>query len=87
MKNKAKPQKPIPHLADKVREGKLREFEFLGESLGGFFVSFLEIAHEALSLRDHFEESAAGMEIFLVLLQVIGQLLDPLGKHRNLIFR
>lgn len=50
----------------------LREFEFLGEGFGGFFVRLLKIAHEALSLRDHFEESAAGMEVFLIFFEVIG---------------
>lgn len=65
----------------------LREFEFLGEGFGGFFIRLLEIAHQALSFRDHFEETAAGMEVFLVLFQVIGQFLDPLGEHRNLILR
>lgn len=68
-----------------MRKEKLCEFEFLGEGLSGFLIGFLEIAHEALPLRDHLEESAARMKVFLVFLQMIGQFLDPFGKHRDLI--
>ena len=66
---------------------KLSEFELLGKRLGGFLIRLLKIAHQALALRHHFEQPAARMKVFLVLLEVVSKLLDPLGKHRNLILR
>lgn len=75
-------------LGTKCGTGKwLRKFEFLGNRLGGFLVGFLEIAHQALSLRDHFEKSSTRMKVFLILLEMIGELLNSLSKHRNLILR
>src|SRR3990167_10618912 len=50
-------------------------------------VRLLEIGKQLLALGYHLEESATGMEILLILLQMKGQLADLLGKERDLIGR
>lgn len=72
------------------REGGTRtlgEFQFLCDRLRRFLVSFLKIGHKPLSFRDHLEEPPPGMEILLIFFEVIGELLDPLGKHGDLVLR
>lgn len=61
--------------------------KLLDQCLEGFFIGLLEIIHEFLSLGNHLEQSAAGMEILLVLLEVSGQLLDPFREKGDLVFR
>ena len=48
------------------------------------FVMPLEVLQQAASTADHHEEALAGVHIFLVGLEVIGQAVDALGQERNL---
>src|SRR5689334_25020215 len=50
-------------------------------------VLLLQIVEQATALSDHDQQTATGMEILLVALQVFRQILDPLGEDRDLNFR
>lgn len=45
------------------------------------------IIQEFPARGDHGEEAAARMVVFFVGLEVVGQIVDPLGEDRNLYFR
>ena len=44
----------------------------------------LEIVQKTSALRDHLEQAAPRMVIFLVRFEVLGQLVDALAEQRNL---
>lgn len=50
-------------------------------------VVFLQIIQQAATLADHHEQTAPGGVIFLMRLEVLGQLADPLTQNCNLDFR
>ena len=50
-------------------------------------IRLLEIRNQFLSLGNHLEESAAGMEVLLVFLQMQGQALDLFGEKGDLVLR
>ena len=43
-----------------------------------------QIVEQRTALTDHLEEAAAGVMMLLVDLEVLGQVVDPLGKERDL---
>src|SRR6218665_263634 len=47
-------------------------------------VDVLEVAEETATLSDEQEEATTRVVVVLVLLQVLGEVLDPLGEGRNL---
>ena len=47
-------------------------------------VGFDEIIEQTLSLTDHFEQTASGMVVVLVGLQVLGEVVDSLGENGDL---
>jgi hypothetical protein len=51
------------------------------------WIRLLQIGDQLLPLGNHLEESATGMEVLLVFLEVEGQALDLFGKEGNLILR
>ncbi len=50
-------------------------------------VFLLEIIQEPPALADHFQQTAAGMVVLLVGLEVLLQVLDPLAQQGDLNFR
>lgn len=47
---------------------------------------FLQIDEVSLAIGDHTEKSAAGVIVFLVFLEMIGQFFNSLGKQSDLNF-
>jgi hypothetical protein len=47
-------------------------------------VRAMEIIQQAAALADHHEQSTAGTMVLLVLLQVLGEVVDPLREQRDL---
>jgi len=47
-------------------------------------VVLLEVAKVCTAVRNHLEKASAGVEIFRVLLEVLGKLLDLAGKQADL---
>jgi hypothetical protein len=47
----------------------------------------LEVIQEATTAADHHEEAAAGGMVFLVRLEMLGQLTDPLAQNGDLDLR
>ncbi len=82
-----------PRLIKKILPYGEQYFKFLLQTEFGHDLSMrlrirlLEIRDQLLPLGNHLEESATGMEILLVFLEVEGQALDLLGKEGNLILR
>ena len=56
-----------------------------GAVTSDFFV--LQVCQQFTTLSNHLQQTAAGMMIFLVLTQVICQIVDVLRKDSNLDFR
>jgi hypothetical protein len=54
------------------------------EALGALRLQVLE---ERVALADHHQETAARREVVLVILEVLGQLPDPLRQERDLDLR
>src|SRR6516162_7747428 len=50
-------------------------------------ILLLQIVQQPAPLADHHQQAAAGMEILLVRLEMIGQVLDALGQQRHLNLR
>ena len=44
----------------------------------------MQIIQQPAALADHHQQSATGAMIFDVLLQMVGQMVDPLGQKSNL---
>ena len=47
-------------------------------------VYLLEIAEKAASLTDHLQQTSAAVVVFFVLLQMLGERVDPCGEDRDL---
>ena len=62
----------------------MTQFELLGNGLVAADVLALEILEQAAALADHHQQSAAGAVVFLVSLQMFGQMIDPLREQRDL---
>lgn len=60
------------------------EFVLLQRLLVGIRVIALEVHEEVAALGDFAEQTAAGGVVFLVILQVVGQLRDLTREERNL---
>jgi len=58
--------------------------ELADEFVIPFDVSTLEVVEHTPSLRDHLEQPPARMVVFLVSLEVLGQLVDALREQRDL---
>ena len=50
-------------------------------------VLFLEIPKQAPTLADHHEQTSPAVMVLLVDLQVLGEVVDPLGEQRDLDLR
>ncbi|CCV03230.1 hypothetical protein MESS2_1030087 [Mesorhizobium metallidurans STM 2683] len=61
--------------------------ELLDQRLIARVILALEIIKQAAALGDESEQTTAGMVILLVVLEMIGQVLDALGKDGHLDFR
>ena len=46
-----------------------------------------QVVEKVSPLANHLQQAAAGMMVFLVLAQVLGQVVDTLGQHGNLHLR
>lgn len=65
----------------------LLEAEFGHNLRMRLWVGLLEIGNELLSFGNHLQESATGMEVLLIFLEMESQALDLLGKEGYLILR
>jgi len=62
------------------------EAKFLGNAQVAFFVAALEVAEQALALADHAEQAASAVIVFLIFLEVLGELVNFFSKDSNLHF-
>lgn len=62
----------------------MAQLEFLGDSLIPVHVDSLEIIQQPPSLADHHQQPAARTMVFFVLLEMFGQVINPLREQRNL---
>ena len=76
---------------DRLREQSIRnqqlllaQLELFGDGLVTAHVRRLEIVQQPATLADHHEQPAAGPVILQILLQVLGQVVDPLRQQRDL---
>jgi hypothetical protein len=76
---------------DRLREQSIRnqqlllaQLELFGDRLVTAHVGRLEIVQQPAALADHHEQPAAGPVILQILLQVLGQVVDPLRQQRDL---
>src|SRR5271165_7019817 len=58
--------------------------EALDEGLVARFVLLLDVIEQGAALRDHFQQTATGVVVLHVGLEVVGQVGDPLGENRDL---
>lgn len=63
------------------------KLELVGKLFPALLVLSLEVAEQAAAVAYHLQESAAGVVVLLVLLQVLGDLLDFLSQDCYLYFR
>jgi hypothetical protein len=63
------------------------QFQLFGDGLVPGEVSGVEVIQKAAALADHFEEAAARAVVFDVFLQMLGQVIDPLGEQGHLHIR
>ena len=69
----------------KVKQGaSVAEFQLFGDGLIAGEIRGVKIIQQAAALADHFEEAAPGAVVFDVLLQMFGQVVDPLGQKGHL---
>ena len=62
----------------------LTELQFLGNRLITADVGRVEVIQQTPALANHHQQAPAGTVVFLELLQVLGQMIDPLRKQRDL---
>ena len=62
------------------------DIELLNQSTVSIDVLGFQIIQETASLTDHLVKTAAGMVILLVVLQMLGEFLNPCGKESYLYF-
>jgi hypothetical protein len=62
----------------------LTEFQFPSDSDVAIIVSFVQIIEQTTALANHLEQAPAGAVIFIVLLQMLSQVIDPLRQQSNL---
>ena len=72
VRSKTPGYKPVPQL--------LAELELLGNALVTAHVGRVEIIQQATALTYHHQQPTAGAMVFLVLLQMLGQMIDPLRQ-------
>ena len=63
------------------------QFQLFGDGLIAADIGVVEIIQQPPPLADHHQQAAAGAMIFLVLLQMLGQMIDPLREQRDLNIR
>lgn len=76
----------LPFLCIADNECLLSDAQVLDDGPVTFDIPFLEVIEQPASFSDEGHQRPARGEIFTVLLQVAGQVIDPVGKHRNLAF-
>ena len=62
----------------------LAELKLFGDGDVTLGIGLVQIIQEATALAHHLEQSAAGTVIFVVLLQVLSEVVDPLCEQSNL---
>jgi hypothetical protein len=60
------------------------EFELLGDRLITCQVGMMEIIQQRAPLTDHFQQTTAGTVVFVVFLQMFGQVINSLGQKSDL---
>ena len=65
-------------------EGSFAQLQGVEERSVGVFVVEFEVFEEASAAADHLQQSLAGVEIFLMGLEMRGELVDPFGEQRDL---
>ena len=62
----------------------LAELQFASDRHVAIVIRFVEIIEQTPALADHLQQSAAGTVILVVLLQMLSEVIDPLGQQSNL---
>jgi len=65
----------------------MAQLQLLGNGLISGEIGGVEVIQKAAALADHFEEAAARAVVFDVFLQMLGQVIDPLGEQGHLHIR
>ena len=58
--------------------------ELLGEGNVALGVGIVKIIQQSTALADHFEQASAGAVVLVIILQMFGKLVDPLGQQGDL---
>jgi hypothetical protein len=70
--------------AKKKPDTSVAEFQLFGNRLVSGQVGGVEVIQKTAALADHLEEAAPGAVIFYVLLEMLGQVVDPFGEQGHL---
>ena len=68
------------HGADNPYSQLLAELELFGDSLVPRCIPVMQVIQQTAALTNHHQQSTAGSMILRVLLQVLGQMIDPLRQ-------
>jgi hypothetical protein len=72
----------------KAKQGaSVPEFQFLGDRLVAGQIGGVEIIQKTAALADHLQQAAPGAVILDVVLQMLGQVVDPFGEKGHLHIR
>jgi hypothetical protein len=63
------------------------QLQFLGDRLVASQIGMLQIVEQAAALADHDQQATARAVIFLVGLQMVGQMVDAMREQRDLHIR
>ena len=67
-----------------VEQELLAQLELFGDRLVAVKVGILQVVQQTASLTNHHQQPTARPMIFDILLQMLGQVIDPLRQQRNL---
>jgi hypothetical protein len=62
----------------------LTELQFTSHCNVAVVISFVQIIQQTAALADHLEQPAARAVVLIVLLQMLSEMIDPLGEQSNL---
>ena len=69
-----------------LSEALFAQAEFLDDSAVPIDILLHQIVEKATATTNHFEKTATGVVVFLVLFQVLGQVVDAASQDRDLDF-
>ena len=70
--------------AKKKPDTSVAEFQLFGNGLVSDKVCGMEVIQKTAALADQFEEAAPGAVVFNILLEMLGQMVDPISEQGHL---